>query len=231
MLMNPGGYFELIFQLNCSFQQTNPDGLGWQERPDHFIGGLHNRAHSVKPLKNGAQLISVKFKPHCARYFIPERLNLFKNKIVNLEDVFPHASRHGLEDIYSAENISAKLERIENFLTTVFKQKTDSRIDQVLYEIYRRKGFVAIEDLTGKAFLSRSQLRKRFNEEVGMSPKEYSKIVRVNHIINLLSAASDVKLTELTYRMGYFDQAHFIKDFKSVTGVSPRMYINPSMKE
>lgn len=221
VMLNPGGYFELIFQLEGSFVQSVVLQDSWQIRPDFFVGGLHSRSFMVKPDKAGAKLLSIQFRPNCARFFIPDRLNLFKNKIEDLESVFKTRFLSRFHEGFSQLKMLEVIRKIESFLISVYREKPMSPIDIAVGDIYQKHGFVNIDQLAQKSYLSPSHLRKRFNEEVGMSPKEYSKIVRINYISGILSQSTAVHLTELTYQLGYFDQAHFINDFKSVTGVSP----------
>jgi AraC-like DNA-binding protein len=223
--MYPEGFFELVFQVGSNFFQISSESDKWEKRPMQFIGGLHNKSYSIKPQHSNSSLISVKFKPNSARYFIPEKLQLFKNKLVRIDDVFKRSSLGRLEELYGQSSALKAIWYIEEFLATILIDKPDSRIDHVLDAIASSKGIMGMKELASYACLSDSQFRNRFNEEVGMSPKEYSKIVRIKHISETLFHNPTQKLTELTYEMGYFDQAHFIKDFKSVMGVSPRQFM------
>lgn len=224
--LNPEGQFELIFQLDGSFKQHSINSTDWESRPTSFIGGLHNSSYTVKPEKEGAKLISVVFKPHCARFFIPDKLNLFKNKLVDMDDVFPKTELEKIERLYNNSNKSDSLSLIKGFLKSVYKSRPASSIDIALGLIYQRNGFINVDELSGSSFLSKSQFRKRFNEEVGMSPKEYCKIIRTRSATHYLLHNPEKQLTKLTYELGYFDQSHFIKDFKSVMGLSPKHFQN-----
>jgi AraC-like DNA-binding protein len=223
--LNPEGFFEFIFQLGNGFVQSNAEVSIWENRPNLFIGGLHNKSYWIKPVNKNSKLISVNFKPNCARYFIPDRLNLFKNKIVSLDDVFRQVSVNRLNDIQECHSIGQSIELIETFLISIFNERPKSRIDYAVESIYCNNGFVNINKLAREVCLSHSQFRRRFNEEIGTNPKEYSKIIRVKYIGKRLSEKPDEFLTKLCYEMGYFDQSHFIKDFKSITGFSPKNYL------
>ncbi|MCB0805191.1 MAG: AraC family transcriptional regulator [Bacteroidales bacterium] len=225
LMMYPGGYLEFIFQIHCDFEQYSIQSENRQTRPMNFVGGLHNQSFYIKPKQQNAQVISVKFKPDCAKYFIPDRLNLFKNKIVNLDDVIPGKKKHQIENLTANIETQERLDRIESFLMEIFRENNSSQINRAVYEIYHQKGFVTIETLAGKVCLSPQQFRKRFNEEVGLSPREYARIVRINHVLSLLRNKTASTLTQLTYQLGYFDQAHFIRDFKAVMGDSPKHFV------
>lgn len=224
--LNPGGFFELIFQVGGDFEQSAVTTDKWQVRPGCFLGGLHNKSYYVQPRSVGSKLISVSFKPNCARHFIPDRLNLYKNTIADLHSVFGKAYAPSLFEQSQSNSIENVITLIEDFLAGSFKMRPESPVDLALLEIYKKRGFVNVQLLATLSCLSQSHLRRRFNEEIGLSPKEYSKIVRVNVIADLLALNPGIHLTDLTYQLGYFDQAHFIKDFKSVTGCSPKNYIS-----
>ncbi len=218
--LNPDGNFEFIFQLNGDFAQRQSTKKEWIKRPDSFIGGLHSNSFQVQAQHKNSKLLSIKFKPLGAKSFINDRLNLFKNQLIEFEDLSPDLNKINFETS-SEQNI---VEQIELLLKKSYKENQRSIIDYALSLVTNSNGFISIKSLAKKLNISESHLRLKFNEEIGMSPKEYSKILRVKHISNLIT--SEIKLTELAYQLGYFDQSHLIKDFKAVTGFSPKKYLN-----
>ncbi|MEL7422020.1 MAG: helix-turn-helix domain-containing protein, partial [Bacteroidota bacterium] len=78
--------------------------------------------------------------------------------------------------------------------------------------------------------LQTRRLQQRFKHEIGISPKTFQRTIRINQVIERL-VAGPAKLTDLAYQAGYFDQSHFIRDFRHFTGLTPRTFlksINPS---
>ncbi|MDX2361480.1 MAG: helix-turn-helix transcriptional regulator [Crocinitomicaceae bacterium] len=220
----PEGHFELILQLESDFLHNTPSTDQWESRPQQFIGGLHNQAYSIRPACKNASLISIVFKPESAKYFIPEKLNAFKNKVVDVADVFTRAELELVKRVDADATLTSSITNLENFLERVFRNKTFSPIDKVLGTITKNKEALSVSELAKSVNLSDAQFRKRFGEEVGMSPKEYQKIIRFDRIAKLLQTTTPVNLTDLAYENGYYDQAHFIHDFRSITGVSPKKY-------
>lgn len=223
--LNPEGKFELIFQIDGLFSQVPHSIDHWSVRPKFFIGGLHMKSYSVRAHQEQSTLISVNFSPKGARCFIPAELHHFKNKLIPIQDVFRGQQLSWIHELQDAKGIEQQLDLIEQFLIQVFREKLNSPVDQALDIIFQKKGLAKIQELAEEVFLSPAQFRKRFNAEIGMSPKEYCKVIRINHVLKELDQHDGYSLTELAYQWNYFDQAHFIKDFKNFTGSTPKQYI------
>ena len=85
---------------------------------------------------------------------------------------------------------------------------------------------VDLKSLAELACLSTAQFRKRFKTEVGISPKYFARIIRVNAIIDTLKKQTlSQKLGDIAYQFNYFDQSHFNHDFKTVTGSLPKAFL------
>ena len=219
----PKGVFELVFQSNDHFQHNTSYSLGWEVRPANFIGGLHNKSYTVKPNGDKDYCIVAEFKPNTAKYFIPSKLNSFKNNVVDIFEIWGKPAVELSQKINQEQINSNRISIIENFLASKFITRKPSIIDNTIHIIASSKGFVEINKLARNVALSTAQFRKRFNEEIGISPSQYCKIVRINSALAILEKNSKNSLTELTYQLGYFDQSHFIKDFKAVVGYSPKI--------
>ena len=139
--------------------------------------------------------------------------NLFcKNSVANITDSLGHA-RTDLE----------RITIVEQFLLSEIKsEKVDSMLNEAVYHIYQTKGAMRVSELRKRVNTSASVLERRFKNEIGITPKKFASIVRFNNTLEELKG--DGSLTEIFYRSNYFDQAHFIKDFKSFTGLPPEEF-------
>ncbi len=220
----PKGVFEIVFQSSSHFQHNTSYSSGWQSRPQNFVGGLHNKSYHVRSNGNNNFCVVVEFKPNTAKYFIPCQLHDFQNDIVDITEIWGNDAYELTQQITALKNDSNKISLIEEFLKYKIIKKKQSVIDNSVNLIIASKGFVEVSELARKACLSNAQFRKRFKEEIGISPSQYCKIVRINTTLDLFEKSYQKPLVELSYQLGYFDQSHFIKDFKSVTGFSPRSF-------
>lgn len=102
-------------------------------------------------------------------------------------------------------------------------QLKDIQVDKLIIEavrlIYHSKGTIRIKELNEKLFISQSSFEKRFRKVVGTTAKKFASIVRFNTVLDNLNETKP--LTEICFENNFFDQAHFIKDFKQFTGDTP----------
>ena len=95
-------------------------------------------------------------------------------------------------------------------------------------QIKHSSGTIKVRDIYHALNVSKSKLEQHFNREIGLTPKEFCKIEKINYFINSYKQDEDQNLTELTYKCGYYDQSHLIKDFRYFLDVSPRIFFERS---
>ena len=96
--------------------------------------------------------------------------------------------------------------------------------DYSLNRIMMSGGLVTLGELAEKTGYSERYINKIFKMEIGLSPKQFAKIIRFQKTVAALNYSQNISLTEIATDMGYFDQAHFVHDFKAYTGLTPKSY-------
>lgn len=114
--------------------------------------------------------------------------------------------------------LTAAMNRI--FLTYLSKSKTAGSSCDLVSCLYRNKDINSVQKLSEISLYSERHFNRLFSASTGTSAKRFLKLLRINQTIKLLRDES-VSLTSLAQLSGYYDQAHFIHDFKSVCGVTP----------
>ena len=99
-------------------------------------------------------------------------------------------------------------------------------IVSTIFEIFKNNGAVAMSDLVDKTPLSERHFRRKFKEIVGISPKYFCKVIQLNSVFEIIKSANSEKIHALALDNGYYDQAHFIKDFNKLIGESPVNFLN-----
>lgn len=90
--------------------------------------------------------------------------------------------------------------------------------------IRQHNGTIPIETIAAKLGISRQAIARQFAGKVGVSPKQYSRLIHFNTVQKFLNNHPHASWLDITYRFDYFDQSHLIKDFYQFTGTSPKGY-------
>jgi AraC-like DNA-binding protein len=146
------------------------------------------------------------------------------NLSVSLENVFDKNRVSEMEfRLLGARTDKQRIHIVERFLLSQLKDiQTDNLIVEAVRIIYQTKGTIRIKELSERLFISQSPFEKRFRKLVGTTPKKFASIVRFNAVLDDLGSTKT--LMDICYDNNFFDQAHFIKDFKQYTGDAPENF-------
>ena len=218
----PNGLIGLSIILEGS--ATISKNEAWYDVPQANIFGLVKKPQKIKA-SVGYREIAIGFSPYFLKLFHHISMSEFTDgKITDAYEVFNKNNLEQLvEKLFLAQTDAQILSAVDTFLISqLIKEKVDLRLISAIKLITFHK-ISKVDCLSDKLNLSTSTLRNIFRDNIGLSPKEYIRIKRINDILSF-KIESDEKLTQLAYCFGYFDQAHFIHDFKTTVGVSPKKY-------
>jgi AraC-like DNA-binding protein len=106
----------------------------------------------------------------------------------------------------------------------------DHLVRSVVETILTGNGQLTIDELSKQTPINRRQLERKFHQSIGLSPKQLSKIIRLQAAIKMLLNHEFTNLTNLAHENDYYDQSHFIKDFKELVGVTPKELYGNNLK-
>ncbi|SKB27202.1 helix-turn-helix domain-containing protein [Daejeonella lutea] len=189
------------------------------------ITGLQNKVRVFRNLEPSGSVL-VRFKPGgAAALFALPIHELFEQSIPLDAIISPHQIRIVEEQISEVQTDRERISIIENFLLSIKRKfDTDSLVSAAIQCINESAGNIRIGDLAKLLNSSSSPLEKRFRSVVGCSPKKYASIVRFRRVMT--DDHKGLLPSERAYEAGYFDQAHFIKDFKRFTGQTPEHFFS-----
>lgn len=220
----PNGLFELIFYLNDKPKATDDK----KAINDNIIvtGQLNN--HHDLIITGKLSLFAIYFLPHGLSMFLDLPLKELFNQSVPLKYIIKDKVSKLEDELTAAVTFQEQIKIAELFLISqLLKNEKKYKYDRIRYtinQINQAKGVLEINDLASKTFLSRKQFERTFSEIIGTTPKQFLKIVRFQNVIYEKSQNSELSLTELAYKCGYFDQAHMINDFKTLSGYTPKQF-------
>jgi len=189
---------------------------------ENFIVGFC-RKYSEFQIGKEFNYIGIRFLPAVFPVLFGINAKILVEQTQELKLILPDFSewiQSNLTEVLSFDKI---VELFNNKFSNIISKKNfdcDPRFFNSLNLIIRKNGYLDIEkDLnTG---LSPRQLRRIFNFYIGTTPKAFSNIVRFQYILNLKSSSQHLKNNKLYFDVGFYDQAHFIKTFKTFYGVTP----------
>lgn len=169
--------------------------------------------------------VLVYFTETGAAHFFDFPMHELFDESYSLRDICPHSDILEVEErLASASGNLERVTVVEDFLIGKLNSKAEDRLVLSAVNLLREKGGNArIKELAENFFISQSRFEKRFRNVVGTSPKSLSSIIRFQKVARELSTSAT--LTEVAHKAGYFDQAHFIKDFKSFSGQTPEQFL------
>ena len=188
--------------------------------------GISGITDGYKIFKSSADIgtILVYFTEIGFTHFATHPANELFNLSLSLEEVFNRKSIAEVEEKLTMSPTDLdRIKIVEQFLISHLKDiETDKLIVEAVKLIYQSNGTIRIKELNEKLFISQSPFEKRFRKVVGTSAKKFASIVRFNAVLENLNETKT--LTEICYENNFFDQAHFIKDFKQFTGETPENF-------
>lgn len=211
---NPTINQELFFNLGDSFELTNSFGQKTRERS--WISGLQSKALSVK-ISGRHTTAGVIFKPWGLYALFGLEAKSLANKAIDsrlLCDLSNEIENNKFSDSQFFDLLEYSL------LKSVRKSKMTRVMHEIVHEIEQENC------VNHWAKLSRSKrtIIASFNKMIGLSPHKFYTLKCICETIALLEINPAIKLTELAYNQGFYDQAHFIRIFKEHTGLTPKEF-------
>lgn len=220
----------LLFNLSGSLTLGSEDGTAAQANqlaPPIVLSGPHTR---FLPVTTGpyCDAAGIRFQPGMAYPFFQTTLAEFVTptaapealcKRLRLTQVF--------EQLVAIKDVTARSEFLNHWLLDQLQQalNVNPELPHALNQL-EQQTLPSITSLAETTQLSQRQLERVFKEWVGISPKQYSRLLRINSARHQLKTAkSDTDLSEVALAAGYFDQAHFNREFKRVVGLTPGQYL------
>jgi AraC-like DNA-binding protein len=130
------------------------------------------------------------------------------------------------EQLYQSASLDEMARLTETFLLKrLATVKPFHPVHAAAVGILMRHGRVHLDDMVRKTGLSQRQFERKFIEHVGMGPKLYCRVSRLNYALRLKEERPDCPWTDITYEVGYFDQMHLVRDFRLLTSVTPSEFV------
>jgi AraC-like DNA-binding protein len=194
----------------------------WKNPQDNYIMGF-SRSYTEFPIGKSFHYIGIRFLPAMLPRLFRVNAGELSNRVEALHDVLPSVATfltNTFNSLPAAHSLNVALDQY--FLSHLSKTTltTDNRVDNAIHIILQKRGVVNIETELDTG-ISPRQLRRLFEFYIGDSAKTFSKVVRFQNILHAKPSVQSLRQNKLFFDNGYYDQAHFIKDFKRFYGITP----------
>jgi AraC-like DNA-binding protein len=191
-----------------------------------FAAGLHDRYALVESSGN-SRCIQINLAPLSARRIFGCAMGDLENLTVDLRDIFGRQFDDLVGQLDDAGDWVECFALLDGYLSRRLANAPEVRPEIVwaMGQLRRSGGTIGIGDLAAEIGCSRKRLIALFRDQVGQTPKTVARILRFNRVVKLLAADNAMGWAELAYDAGYYDQAHFNRDFRDFAGCTPSDYL------
>jgi AraC-like DNA-binding protein len=217
---------EMIFNLGQGVWESAV-GDKFYKTPQIELWGQITKPLAIRS-KGKHAMFGIRFLTHSAAYFFNDEIGVFNDRVSDLSDVIGKSITTLHSQLLETKETSRRIDIVEHFLLNrlALSEKRAFRIGKVADILNCIKRNSSVSNINAVAFahgITPRYLHKLIFQNTGLSPKSFDKINRFQLSLRLM--AKNKPLTAVAYDCGYFDQSHFIRDFKSFTSVTPSAYL------
>ena len=222
----PDGCIEMTFNFGDKIKRYISE-TDFILHPNAMIMGQRTKSFDILPAGN-VDTFAICFYPIGFANFVKMPLENLVDKETPIANLFGQTEANELEQqMIQAIDTQQRINIIETFFLKILNEKnTISNIVKSTVDfLLKTNGTTPINDILIDDISKRRQLERHFRKQIGVSPKQLSKAIRLQATLNMLLNKKTETLTDIAYESDYFDQNHFIKDFKDLVGVTPKEFL------
>ncbi|MEM7020309.1 MAG: helix-turn-helix domain-containing protein [Pseudomonadota bacterium] len=184
------------------------------------------QAPAYVPFTGQTHYIGIRFLPGCAGIFLDIPLPDLLDEMVLMEDAQLQHDEALEACLLDVTDMPTRIQKLDQYFIgklDTLEQTSDRRVLAALKVIYQTQGNPASDCLSN--ITSSRHLRRLFHKHTGVSPKVISRIVRFQTLIRAILQAPEKHHSHVDIDFGYYDQSHFIREFKSLYGETPGRFL------
>jgi AraC-like DNA-binding protein len=184
--------------------------------------GMRGRALAIQQ-PGRLDHFAVRFRPGGLAAFSSEPLSDLSQRCLDLSGLWPRAAELA-EQLYAARTDQNRVQLMDAYLLGRLPEvRTDLRCAmRAARELSQAHGRLPIIELAERNGLHYKRLERLFARHIGLSPKHFARVARLQHVLDVATAQPTLGLSAIAAVGGYSDQAHFNRDFRALIGRTPR---------
>lgn len=222
----PDGCIEMAFILGDDIKRYTSDNK-FILQPRAMVLGQTIEPFYIEPT-GYVNTFAIRFYPYGFANFVNEPIKNLANKETPIELLFDEKVARVLEQrIIEAKDIAQRIEIIETFFLERLSDKStvENIVKSTVNALLATNGNAAIKTILNEDLSKRRQLERKFANQIGVSPKQLGRLIRLQTALKMMLNTEAQSLTNIAYESEYYDQAHFTKDFKAFTGINPKEFL------
>lgn len=228
----PSGYVDLVINISGGAAATIINGKRKDTPAIELLG--HLTLPTRLTVAKGTSVLIARIYPHASALFFSDPLSEFTNYATDMYDVALSENRDLYDRIMEANEITSKIMILEtHFLEQLKKNETRlkkvSTVQALSQQLFLDPQKLDLPSLAQNSGLSERYIQKLYLSNIGISPAAFTSVIRFNKSLDLVLNTPE-SLTTIAYDCGYYDQAHFIKEFRKFTGITPSATRNSLIK-
>jgi AraC-like DNA-binding protein len=222
----PIGSMELVINLNSDtiplFDRTSRERCG--STSSMRLCGIQSQSLIID---NHSQIsvMGVHFQPGGSVPFFQISARELHNQVISLGELWNFHAEKLRENLLQAQTIKTRFLVLEHFLLRMMQPHEPHPIVDFALREFQKSSVPMINEVVNKIGISNRYFGQLFCDFVGITPKSFCRIQRLRRVLLLLAGKTCVDWNDIALTSGYFDQAHFIHDFRSFAGSSPTIYL------
>ena len=173
------------------------------------------------------RVIGIQFRPGGAFPFLGMPASEVANATHSLDDVWPMQAALIREELLAANHVGQMFSILERVLISQLKHSPAPHpgVAFAIRKLAQPAQAIRVRDVADQIGLSSRRLMELFRDQTGLTPKSFQRVRRFQHVLQSLRWQSDRNWASLAMDCGYYDQAHFIHDFRLFAGMTPSEYV------
>ena len=223
-LIPPDGDIKLIFPARGPIRCSIGDGSRVHPPSRLIVSGMRTEPGHLE-FAEGVDAIGVIVRPEAAHRLLAMPQDELSNRTFDGEELFGPIARAWSERLMDAPDTAARVAIVQAIVLEMLaaQPRYDADVARAVRRLRSTRGTIQIERLARDLQWSRRRLERRFLNRVGVTPKNLASVLRFHDAYKRLRSLPDGRYGVVALDR-YYDQSHFIRDFKRFTGVTPRVY-------